>query len=121
MWTLRTVLIEIFRIFSGFISFILGLRLIFHFFNVNPATPLVYWVNSLSIVMMTPLRDIVPDISIGGNPIDMVAILSMGFYMILFYAIIVLIDSSIRAIETHMPHVEEEGSHVGVHGHVHSQ
>jgi hypothetical protein len=94
--SLRRLAINIIRVIEGIISFFLAFRIIFLLIPVNPSTPFVVWIYTVSTSLMVPFRGIVNNTLVGiGGVFDWVALITLIAYLVLGEIIVTSIRSLI--------------------------
>jgi uncharacterized protein YggT (Ycf19 family) len=91
------------------VIFFLGLRIIFRFFEANPATPFVAWIYEVSGYLMNPFRGIFPQQGTAAGIIEVPAIVALMVYALLVYFVTYIVNS----LGTPAYHRDQ------THGHVH--
>jgi uncharacterized protein YggT (Ycf19 family) len=108
IWGVRNVLLTILNLIIGFISLILGFRILFKLVSASSATPIVQWVNNLSDKFIYPFHGLFPDIPITAfSTLDIVALISLLAYSLIGY-LIGLAITSLVPVETVTTHHHEK-------------
>ncbi len=101
MWGVRNTIATILDLIFGVMTFFLGLRFIMELFGANSATPFGSWIYSISGNLMSPFAGIVPNLTIGAGFIDMVALIAIFAYGVLFYLVTALVNAVTRPRVAH--------------------
>lgn len=72
----------------GIIEFLLSLRFVFKFFEVNPNTPFVAWLYGATAGLVSPFVKILPDLKLGGFVIDFTTLVALIVYIMVGYLIL---------------------------------
>lgn len=75
---------------------VLSLRLVLRFFSANPVAPVVSWIYDVTSWMLQPVDFIFPNIVVGSGVFDVVALIGIVFYAIVFMVIRRIIDIFLR-------------------------
>ncbi len=78
------------------LAFFLVLRILFLFFSVNQATPIVTWVLTVSNFLITPFRGMVPNLNMTIGTLDVVALITLIVYLAIGYFLISLLEYPIE-------------------------
>ncbi len=92
---IRSVLIYLLDILAAVLSFFLGLRIVLELFAANPDTPIVAWIYTVSSNLMTPFSGILPNLSLGGPVLDIVAIITLIAYLLVIYLVMSIVGSAL--------------------------
>ncbi len=87
------------------IAFFLLLRVFFLFFSVNPTTPFVSWIMSVSSFLISPFAQIVPNITTQTGVLDIVAMVTLLIYLVVGYLLLNLIQAVSESQEAEYPPV----------------
>lgn len=66
------------------IAGLLAIRLVLRFFSANPITPAVAWLYDLTAWLLQPVNFIFPNVVVGTGVFDVVALIGIVFYAIIF-------------------------------------
>ncbi len=83
------------------VSFFIGLRFVLNLVAANPSTPFVAWIYQISSNLIYPFSGIVPNFTFGDGVFDMVALISLLAYAIVFYLIGALLDAVLPVSRTY--------------------
>jgi YggT family protein len=73
---------------SRIIAGLLAIRLVLRFFSANPVAPAVAWLYDLTAWLLQPVDFIFPNVAVGTGVFDMVALIGLVFYAIIFAVIL---------------------------------
>jgi hypothetical protein len=100
-WSIRNAFIYLLDLLMAGITFFLGLRFVFNLIAANPSTPFVAWIYQLSNSLIYPFSGIVPNFTFGSGVFDMVALISLLAYAIVFYLLGALLDALLPVRSVH--------------------
>ncbi len=104
---------SIVNILISIISFFLVLRIIFLVFGANQGTLVVAWTLSISHFLMTPFAGIAPNVALSIGVLDIVAIISLLFYLLIASLVLMVIHD--LSISTTPIEEEEEQNQPETH------
>lgn len=84
------------RWISRVIAGLLAIRLVLRFFSANPAAPAVAWLYQFTNWLLEPVNYIFPNIIVGRGVFDLVAIIGIIFYAIIFGVVLRIIRATLR-------------------------
>lgn len=90
------VLLHILNFIFGIISLFLALRVVLHLFAASASAPIVVWIYNITDRLISPFQGMFPSIQIiSGGALDVVALIALVAYSIVFYIIGGLIRSTL--------------------------
>jgi hypothetical protein len=90
---MRVALYQIVQWISRTFTGLLAIRLVLRFFSANPVAPAVAWLYDLTGWMLRPVDFIFPNVPVGSGVFDVVAIVGIVFYLIIFAVLLSIIRS----------------------------
>jgi len=81
------------RLISRVIIGLLAIRLVLRFFSANPIAPAVAWLYDFTGWLIQPVNFIFPNIVVGSGVFDIVALIAIVFYALIFMVILRLLQS----------------------------
>lgn len=85
---MRLALYYVVQWVSRVIAGLLAIRLVLRFFSANPVAPAVAWLYTLTAWLLQPLNFIFPNVVVGTGVFDVVAVIGIIFYGIIFAVIL---------------------------------
>ena len=81
---------------SRVISGLLAIRLVLRFFSANPIAPAVKWLYDITAWLLQPVNFIFSNVNVGTGVFDVVALIGIIFYAIIFAVILGILKSMLR-------------------------
>ncbi len=85
---MRLALYHVVQWVSRAIAGLLAIRLVLRFFSANPVAPAVAWLYDFTAWLLQPVDFIFPNVVVGTGVFDVVAIIGIVFYAIIFAIIL---------------------------------
>ncbi len=93
---MKIALYQIISWISRVVAGLLALRLVLRFFSANPAAPAVAWLYDFTGWLLQPVNFIFPNVVLDRGVFDVVAIIGILFYAIIFAVILRLLRFLMR-------------------------
>ncbi|MBI3887727.1 YggT family protein [Candidatus Microgenomates bacterium] len=88
------VVVTIIDVVFAIVVLVLGARIIIQLLGASTAAPIVRWIYDVSSQLIVPVAGVFPNIFLGGGSVlDVVAIVGLVLYCIVFFVIRNLIDT----------------------------
>ncbi|MBI4079343.1 MAG: YggT family protein [Candidatus Levybacteria bacterium] len=101
MTGIYTFILRLTDVVFSVIALMLTLRVILRLLAANPQTPFVTWVYSASDGLISPFRGMFPNLALSNTAFfDIVAVVSLVVYAVLFYLLRSLVDAALSAETT---------------------
>jgi hypothetical protein len=94
--SVRNALFLVLNLLMGIIGFFIGFRFILELVSANPSTPFVAWIYSVSSSLIYPFNGIISNPKIGFGTFDIVALIALLAYAIIFYIAEAVVDMVLR-------------------------